>query len=203
MVRMAGPPSRRDDQTGSSAEFVLAVARATGAKVTIDGDEAVIGSTVVRIDQTPRDRIRELLGQRRSRKATLTIDDVRAIALALPGTTEREVAARGGRRPAVSFEVGRTMFVKLYAAGNLLPPDLDDVVLIRRVPERAALLATSPERFFLTHHYGDPTASGPVLTRLSENTRADIDELTELIAESWAACAPKRAVAAWRESTPS
>ena len=94
------------------------------------------------------------------------------------------------------------MFVKLFAAGNLLPPDLDDVVLIRRVPERAALLATAPERFFVTRHYGDPTASGPVLTRLSENTRADLPELTELIAESWAACAPKRIAAAWRGATP-
>jgi hypothetical protein len=198
---VSGPPSRRDDQTGSSAEFVLAIARSTGAKVRIDGDDAVIGTTRVRIDETPRDRMRALLGQRRSRRVTLTADDVRAIASGLPSVTERDVPARDGRT-AISFDVSRTMFVKLFAAGNLLPPDVDDVVLIRRVPERAALLATAPERFFLTRHYGDPSSTGPVLTRLSENTRADLDELTELISESWALCAPKRVVASWRRGSP-
>lgn len=192
---MAGPPSRRDDQTGASAAFVEALARATGKDVVIDDEEAIIGATRIVVEQTSRDEIRRLLGVKRSRRRTVSVEDLRALALALPGSTEKEVVRRDGRR-VVSFEVGKTMFVKLFEASNLLAPDLDDVVMIRRVPDRAALLAMAPERFFLTRHYGDPNAAGPLLTRLSENTRDDLTELGELFEESWAHCAPKRLVAA-------
>ena len=193
---MAGPPSRRDDQTGASASFVDALARATGTKVAIDGDDAIIGDKRVVIEQTSRDEIRKLFGLRRSSRG-VTLDDVRNLCLALPGATERAVVRRDGRT-VIMFEVAKTMFVKLFEAGNLLPPDLDDVMLIRRVPDRAALLAIAPERFFLTRHYGDPNATGPILTRLSENGRRDVAELAELVEDSWAHCAPKRLVAAHR-----
>lgn len=168
-----------------------AIARATKARVRIEGGELIVAGTRVVIEQTPRDEIRKLLGVKRSRTRRLTLDDLRQVATALPGVVERVVERRDGRS-VVSFDVAKVMFVKLFEAGNLLPPDVDDVVLIRRVPDRAALLATTPERFFLTRHYGDPQAMGPVLTRLSENTKTDLDELTELIEESWALCAPRR-----------
>jgi hypothetical protein len=185
----AGPPSRRDDQTGSSAAFV----RALAPNAVIDGRDLVVGSERHRIDRTPRDEVRRLLGVRRSRAKRITEDDIRSLALALPGAVESSLTHRNGR---VGIRFGaKDMFVKLYEAGNLLPPDVDDVVMIRRVPDRAALLATCPERFFITHHYGDPSTNGPILTRLSENTRADLPELAELIEESWANVAPKRLLA--------
>jgi hypothetical protein len=191
---MAAPPSRRDDQTGSSAAFVEAVARAANTTVVIDGDDALIGAVRVPIERTPRDEIRRLVGVKSPRRRPVGIDDLRQLALALPGVTEKEVTRRDGRS-VVSFEVAKVMFVKLFEAGNLLPPDLDDVVMIRRVPDRAALLATAPDRFFLTRHYGDPADTGPILTRLSENSRKDLPELSELFEESWARCAPKRLLA--------
>lgn len=191
---MASPPRRRDDQTGSSVSFVQAVARQRGTAVEIDGERAAIGGVQIPIETTSRDEFRRLLGVKRSRKRVVTIEDLRQIALALPGATEREVLRRDGRT-VVSFEVAKTMFVKLFEAANLLSPDLDDVVMIRRVPDRAALLAAAPERFFITPHYGDPSVPGPILTRLSENGAADLPELRELFEESWARCAPKRLLA--------
>ena len=192
---MAGPPSRRDDQTGSSVAFVQAIARPSGTKVVIEGRDALIAGRRITIEQTPRDEIRTLLGIRPARKRSVTVEDLRKVALELPGASERAVERRDGRT-VLSFEVAKTMFVKLFEASNLLPPDLDDVVMIRHVPDRAALLATTPERFFLTRHYGDPNVSGPILTRLSENARSDLAELAELFEESWSHCAPKRLLAA-------
>jgi hypothetical protein len=192
---VAGPPSRRDDQTGSSVAFVEAIARQTGIKVVFEGGDALVGVTRVVIDQTSRDEVRKLFGMKPSRKRAVTVDDLRQLALALPGASEKRVERRDGRI-VLSFEVARTMFVKLFEAGNLLPPDLDDVVMIRRVSDRAALLATAPERFFLTRHYGDPNDQGPILTRLSENGRSNLPELAELFEESWSHCAPKRLLAA-------
>jgi hypothetical protein len=193
-LRVASPPSRRDDQTGSSVAFVEKLAEVAGVTVEIEAGDVVIGGTRVSIEGTPRDEMRRLLRVRRSRKRSATVEDLRQIALALPGAWEKTVLRRDGRT-VVSFEVAKTMFVKLFEAGNLLAPDLDDVVLIRRVPDRAALLATTPERFFITRHYGDPTVVGPILTRLSENTVADLPELRELFEESWVRCAPKKLVA--------
>lgn len=157
----------------------------------LDGDDLVLegGRDRVPLARTSRDEVRRLLGVPRRRTKPITADDVRSIALDLPGATEREKLTRDGRT-VLSFEVAKTMFVKLFEAGNLTSPDLDDVVLIRRVPDRAAVLATSPERFFITPHYEEP--STVLLTRLSENGRRDLPELAELIGESWARCAPKR-----------
>ena len=114
---MAGPPSRRDDQTGSSIAFVKAIARASGAKLKIDGNDALIGAKRITIDQTSRDEVRKLLGMTRSRKRPVTVEDLRKIALALPGVTEKEVVRRDGRT-VISFEVAKTMFVKLFEAAT-------------------------------------------------------------------------------------
>jgi hypothetical protein len=184
----AGPPARSNDQTGGSAAF----ARALDPKARIEGDDLVVDGTRHRLDLTPRDEIRRLLGVKRSRAKAITEDDIRAICLALPETSERVKRRRSGA-VAYHFDAGKTMFVKLFEASNLLAPDLDDVVMIRRVPDRAALLATAPERFFMTRHYGDPSVGGPILTRLSENTKADLAELAELIEESWRDVATQRA----------
>lgn len=75
-----------------------------------------------------------------------------------------------------------------------------DTLMIRRCPDRPSLLSVSPDRFFITRHYGDPGEPGAVLTRLSENTSHDLTELEELIIESWREVAPKRMVAAFDAS---
>ena len=180
------------DRSGTTAEFLRAVA---GAEVVIEGDIAVVGGIRVPMATTSRDEARRLVGAPRRRARAIGVDDVRRIALALPGATEREKRTRDGRT-VLSFEVDKTMFVKLFEAGNLTSPDLDDVVMIRRVPDRPAVLADAPDRFFVTAHYGDPSTPGAVLTRLSENGRRDLPELAELIEASWAECAPARLRAA-------
>lgn len=175
-----------NDRSGSTPAFV----RALAPDAVVDGDDLLIGGARTPLASASRDEVRRLLGVRR-RRSPIAIDDVRAIALGLPGATERDKVTRDGRS-VLSFEVAKTMFVKLFEAGNLTSPDLDDVVLIRRVPDRAAILATSPDRFFVTPHYDEPSTA--LLTRLSENGRRDLPELAELIHESWARCAPKRLV---------
>lgn len=57
--------------------------------------------------------------------------------------------------------------------------------------ERDELLMAEPEKFFITPHYdGYPG----ILARLS---RVDLDEMTELVIESWRICAPTRVLAAY------
>jgi hypothetical protein len=177
-----------DLTSGSSAAF----ARALDPGVRIDGGDVVLaGGERMALAATSRDELRRRLGVRRPRRAPITAGDIRAIALALPGATEREKVRRDGT-VVHSFEVAKTMFVKLFEAGGLAPPDVDDVVMIRRVPDRDAEVASAPERFFVTPHYEEPSTA--LLTRLSENGRRDLAELRELIEESWARCAPKRLV---------
>lgn len=122
---------------------------------------------------------------RGSQAPPLTFDDVRAVILALPGVTEQVARAD----PPVSWfavdgERHRT-FAGFGRASNLLTPDADDVLMIRWCPDRAVLLATQPERFFVTPHYGDPSAPGAVLTRLHDNRAEHLDELHRLLETAW------------------
>jgi hypothetical protein len=71
--------------------------------------------------------------------------------------------------------------------------ELPDVVLVRcgDLEERNELLKTEPGKFFITTHYeGYPG----VLARLSQ---IDLDEMAELVTESWRICAPKRMLASY------
>lgn len=166
----------------------------------------------VSLDRIGRDELRELIRQSWSNHAPakskaalmrrlartqppLTLADIKAVIARLPGVTER--AKRGRTGEALTWEASKTMFVKFGEASNLLAPDVTDTLMIRRCPDRPSLLATSPDRFFITRHYGDPDEPGPVLTRLSENTREHLGELEELIIESWRDVAPMRVVAAF------
>jgi len=109
----------------------------------------------------------------------VTEDDVRRIALSLPATSERTY----NRLPA--FQVRKHLFIRIH--------EIPDVLLVGCVDleERNELLTAEPERFFITPHYDGYPA---VLVRLAE---IDVDELTELVTESWRLCAPKRLLAAW------
>ena len=104
-----------------------------------------------------------------------TEDDVRRIALALPETIEKPWYNTPG------FRVKDKGFLRIRseAEGGL-------VVWVSDLGEKDALLASEPEKFFTTPHYdGHPT----VLVNLPA---VDVDELTELIVESWFLRAPKK-----------
>jgi len=101
--------------------------------------------------------------------------DVRRIALALPETIEKPWFGSPG------YRVKDTGFLRIRseAEGAL-------VVFVSDLGEKEALLAADPEKFFTTPHYdGYPT----VLVRLDA---VEVDELEELITDSWRAKAPAR-----------
>jgi hypothetical protein len=114
-----------------------------------------------------------------------TEDDVRRIALALPETTEKPWFGSPG------FRVKDKGFLRIRseAEGGL-------VVFVGDLGEKEALLESDPEVFFTTPHYdGYPT----VLVHLDA---VELDELTELITESWRIKAPKRVLAAYDADHP-
>ncbi len=111
-------------------------------------------------------------------------DDARRIALSLPETTEKPSYGTPG------FRVKDKLFARMHD----LPDTL--VVWVADMDEKEALLASAPDRFFETPHYdGYPT----VLVNLPA---IDVDELTELITESWRLKAPKRVLAAYDAAHP-
>ena len=108
----------------------------------------------------------------------VTANDVRALALALPRTTEGLV------RDSVRFRVGRIVYVALS-------PDEEVMGFAFPKEERDALVASDPERFSL------PRASDLryhwVHVRLAV---LDHDELRELVTDAWRMVVPKRVAAA-------
>ena len=109
-----------------------------------------------------------------------TEEDVRRIALALPETTEKPWFGSPG------FRVKDKGFLRIRseAEGAL-------VCFVADLDEKEALLASDDRKFFTTPHYdGHPT----VLVHLEA---VGLDELEELITESWRLKAPKRVLAAF------
>lgn len=108
-----------------------------------------------------------------------TEDDVRAIALSLPETSERPWHGTPG------FRVKDKSFLRIRseAEGAL-------VVFVPNLADKEALLRFDPDKFFTTPHYdGHPT----VLVNLPA---VGIEELRELITDSWRVRAPKRVLKA-------
>jgi hypothetical protein len=114
-----------------------------------------------------------------------TEEDVRRIALSLPETTEKPWFGTPG------FRVKDKSFLRIRseAEGGL-------VVFVSDLGEKEALLTSEPEKFFTTPHY-DGHAS--VLVNLPA---VDVEELRELITESWRLKAPKRVLKAFDERFP-
>jgi hypothetical protein len=104
-----------------------------------------------------------------------TEDDVRAIALSLPGTTEEQWY----QTPA--YKVAGKGFLRLRteAEGGL-------VVFVSDLGEREALLSSGSDAYFTTPHYDGYPA---VLVDLD---KIDHDELRELITDSWLIKAPPK-----------
>ena len=114
-----------------------------------------------------------------------TDDDVRRIALSLPETIEKPWYGSPG------FRVKDKGFLRIRseAEGGL-------VVFVADLGEKETLLASDTEVFFTTPHYdGYPT----VLVNLPA---IELDELTELITESWRLKAPRRVLAAYDAAHP-
>ncbi len=104
-----------------------------------------------------------------------TEDDVRRIALGLPEVIEKPSYGTPG------FRVKDRLFLRIRdeADGGL-------VVFTDGLEEKEALLASDPDVFFTTPHY-DGHAS--VLVHLDA---VDVQELTEIISDSWLVRAPAR-----------
>jgi len=104
----------------------------------------------------------------------ITEGDVRRVALELPGTSERPSYGTPG------FRVKDKLFARVREEGDVL------VVWVEDEGEKEALIAAAPATFFTTPHYdGHPM----VLVRFDA---VDVDELTELLTDSWRIRAPKR-----------
>jgi len=107
-----------------------------------------------------------------------TEQDVRRIATALPGVTEELWYGTPG------YKVAGKGFLRLRteAEGSL-------VVLVADEGEKTALISSNPATFSTTPHYdGHPVV-------LVDLDTVEVDELEELITESWRQKAPTRLAA--------
>ncbi|MEW1720529.1 MmcQ/YjbR family DNA-binding protein [Streptomyces sp. NPDC093109] len=103
-------------------------------------------------------------------------EDVRRIALSLPETLEKEAWSMP------TFRVAGKMFVTV--------PD-DGTSFAVRCPryEREELIAAEPEKFWVPPH---EAASAWVRVRIA--ALEDLDELRDIVADSWRQAAPDRLV---------
>ena len=112
----------------------------------------------------------------------ITEDDVRRIALALPGAYEQ--ASYHGRP---SWRTKPRMFTWIRDDPEAL------VVWVDSLGEKEAMLASEPHRFVTTPHYdGEPI----VLVRLEA---VDVDEVADLVTKSWLVRAPRSLTRGWRD----
>lgn len=112
----------------------------------------------------------------------VTIDDVRAVALPLPRSTEAFVRGR------VKFRVGRIVYLAFSR---------DETLLGFAFPKewRVALVETEPEKFLLPRE-ADLRYNWAVV-RLAA---IDATELRELVVDAWALVVPKSVAAAYAEA---
>lgn len=102
------------------------------------------------------------------RSQSITFETVRALALSLPGVEESTL------RGSPSLKLGG----KLFACPALHRSAEPDTLVVRvGLEQRAALLATEPERYYVTEHY----AKHPVvLARLARLNRTALKQLLKL-----------------------
>ncbi|HLL07490.1 MAG TPA: MmcQ/YjbR family DNA-binding protein [Nocardioidaceae bacterium] len=117
-----------------------------------------------------------------------TWEDVRRVAMAMPGTSEAVSAGT------VAWRVKEKGFVwerplrraDLKALGDSAPDGPILGVWVCDLGAKEALVSADPDVYFTTPHFDGYSA---VLVRLDE---IGVDELEELIVESWLTRAPKR-----------
>ncbi len=129
-----------------------------------------------------------------------TVDDVRGIALALPGTVETV----GGHTGEAAWRVRSGQFAwlrgpsatderQLAELGRSWPKGPVLGVRVQSLEEKEALLAADAEALFTIPHFDGYPA---VLVRLDV---VDHHRLAEIIADAWLTRAPARVVRAWLE----
>jgi hypothetical protein len=107
----------------------------------------------------------------------VSADDVRAVALTLPRTTEHLV------RDYVKFRIGRLVYLSLS-------PDETLMGFAFPKEERAALVAAEPEKFLM------PVRSDERYNWVRVRLAAiDVSEMHELVVEAWRMCVPKKVYA--------
>jgi hypothetical protein len=128
-----------------------------------------------------------------------TWDDVARIALALPETDESEFSDhwRQWRVKDKNFAWERPLRPSdLKVLGDAAPRGAILGVRVADLDVKAEVLAQSSEAVFTIPHFDGYAA---VLVLLDE---VELDELEELITESWISRAPKRVLAAYLASLP-
>jgi hypothetical protein len=115
----------------------------------------------------------------------VTYDDVRRIALALPGAFEKE--SFGGQP---SWRTKPRMFAWIREEPEAL------VVWVESEEEKLALIAAEPAMFSTTPHYD----GYPIV--LVDLDAVDEAEATELVTESWRLRAPRSLVQEWDAAHP-
>ena len=106
----------------------------------------------------------------------VTVDDVRRVALSLPGTTEHLIRDR------VKFRVKQLVYVAFSQDERLMgfgfPKD-----------QRRALIESEPHKFLL------PAAADMRYNWVDVRMAAlDVEEMTELVTDAWTMVVPKRVV---------
>lgn len=123
-------------------------------------------------------------------------EDVRRIALALPGTTEAEEhfafsVLSGGKQKGFVWAWNE----RVHPKKPKVPSEIVVGIRVSGEEEKQALLATGEEKFFTEPHYNGYPA---ILVRLP---LIEPDELEELIVDGWRCQAPKALVKAWSTGT--
>jgi hypothetical protein len=130
-----------------------------------------------------------------------TWDDVRDIALAMPGA--EEFVTRGDRAWRTASGPSGASGKSFVWARPLRAADLAETgpqhgpiagVRVTDEGEKLALIESAPDVFFTIHHFDGYPA---VLLHLD---RISVERLGEVIADGWIAVAPKKAVAAYLAS---
>jgi len=112
--------------------------------------------------------------KRRGAKARgVSFEDVRAVALALPGSEE------GSSYGTPAWRVRGKLFARIHDSGEALVVRVDP-------DERELAMAADPKTFFITDHYRDHPM---MLVHLGHVTRPVLEQV---LAESWRRMAPKR-----------
>jgi len=111
-----------------------------------------------------------------------SVEDVRAIAMSLPRTSEHLI------RDHVKFRVGQIVYASVS-------PDEEQLGFGFPKEERAALVASRPETFMM------PLPSDERYRWVRARLAAlDVDELRELLIDAWCMVMPKTIAARWLES---
>ncbi|KRB36889.1 MmcQ/YjbR family DNA-binding protein [Microbacterium sp. Root180] len=130
-----------------------------------------------------------------------TLDQVRELALALPGVHERVDGHRGGatwRTDAGAFVwergPGKADLVALEKLGRSWPDGVVVGVRTDGLDEKEALLETFPDAFFTIPHFDGYPA---VLVRLD---RIEVAQLREVVTDAWLLRAPRRVARDWLDA---